>query len=78
MKYLILSIIWVGYCFLHSFLISIRFTNIITRLLKNYYAFYRLLYVLISLVLLVLEFGDTYVKYQQEVPMLIPFTKTNK
>jgi protein-S-isoprenylcysteine O-methyltransferase Ste14 len=24
---------------------------------------------------LVLEFGDTYVKYQQEVPMLIPFTK---
>jgi protein-S-isoprenylcysteine O-methyltransferase Ste14 len=26
---------------------------------------------------LVLEFGDTYVKYQQEVPMLIPFTKRN-
>ena len=24
---------------------------------------------------LVLEFGDTYVKYQQEVPMLIPFSK---
>lgn len=24
---------------------------------------------------LVLEFGDTYIKYQQEVPMLIPFTK---
>jgi len=24
---------------------------------------------------LVLEFGDTYVKYQQEVPMLIPFIK---
>jgi len=24
---------------------------------------------------LVLEFGDTYVKYQQEVPILIPFTK---
>jgi len=26
---------------------------------------------------LVLEFGDTYIKYQQEVPMLIPFTKAN-
>ena len=26
---------------------------------------------------LILEFGDTYVKYQQEVPMLIPFTKRN-
>jgi protein-S-isoprenylcysteine O-methyltransferase Ste14 len=25
---------------------------------------------------LVLEFGDNYVRYQQEVPMLIPFTKT--
>jgi protein-S-isoprenylcysteine O-methyltransferase Ste14 len=24
---------------------------------------------------LVLEFGDTYVQYQREVPMLIPFTK---
>ncbi len=24
---------------------------------------------------LILEFGDTYVKYQQEVPMLIPFIK---
>ena len=53
MKYLIISLIWVGYCFLHSFLISIRFTNIITRLLKNYYAFYRLFYILISLVLLI-------------------------
>jgi protein-S-isoprenylcysteine O-methyltransferase Ste14 len=27
---------------------------------------------------LVLEFGDTYVKYQQEVPMLIPFTRTKR
>jgi protein-S-isoprenylcysteine O-methyltransferase Ste14 len=24
---------------------------------------------------LVLEFGDSYVRYQKEVPMLIPFTK---
>jgi protein-S-isoprenylcysteine O-methyltransferase Ste14 len=24
---------------------------------------------------LLLEFGDSYIKYQQEVPMLIPFTK---
>jgi len=26
---------------------------------------------------LVLEYGDTYIKYQQEVPMLIPFTKAS-
>jgi len=37
------------------------------------------IYVLIGTILeekkLVLEFGEAYVKYQQEVPMLIPFTK---
>lgn len=53
MKYLVVSVIWIGYCFLHSFLISVSFTNIITRLLKNYYAFYRLFYVSISLILLI-------------------------
>jgi methanethiol S-methyltransferase len=59
MKYLILSLMWIGYCALHSYLISIRFTNIITRFLKNYYAFYRLFYVLFSLVLLVLLINYT-------------------
>jgi methanethiol S-methyltransferase len=53
MKYLLVVLLWVGYCALHSYLISIRFTNIMTRLLKKYYAFYRLFYVLISLVLLI-------------------------
>jgi protein-S-isoprenylcysteine O-methyltransferase Ste14 len=59
MKYLILSIIWAGYCFLHSYLISTRFTNVVARLLKNYYAFYRLFYILVSLVLLVLVIDYT-------------------
>ncbi|MDP3149838.1 MAG: NnrU family protein [Ignavibacteria bacterium] len=59
MKYLILSLLWIVYCAMHSFLISIRFTNTITRLLKNYYAFYRLFYVLFSLVLLVLLINFT-------------------
>jgi protein-S-isoprenylcysteine O-methyltransferase Ste14 len=27
---------------------------------------------------LVMEFGDPYIKYQHEVPMLIPFTRTKK
>jgi protein-S-isoprenylcysteine O-methyltransferase Ste14 len=39
------------------------------------------IYIIIGTILeekkLVLEFGDTYVKYQQEVPMLIPFTNKN-
>lgn len=59
MKYLILSLIWVGYCFLHSFLISFRFTKYLERLLKNYYAWYRLFYVLFSFVLLVIVINYT-------------------
>lgn len=53
MKYLLVVLLWTGYVSLHSFLISIRFTNLMTRLLKDYYAFYRLFYVLISLILII-------------------------
>jgi protein-S-isoprenylcysteine O-methyltransferase Ste14 len=53
MEYLIIILLWAGYCILHSFLISIRFTNLMTRVLKSYYAFFRLSYIIISFVLLV-------------------------
>jgi len=53
MKYLFIAMMWVGYCLLHSFLISIRFTDLMTYLLKKYYAFYRIFYVSISLALLI-------------------------
>jgi protein-S-isoprenylcysteine O-methyltransferase Ste14 len=53
MKYLLIALMWTGYCSLHSYLISIRFTNLMMRLLKNYYAFYRLFYVLISVMLII-------------------------
>jgi methanethiol S-methyltransferase len=53
MKYLLIAFLWAAYCALHSYLISIRFSNLMARLLKNYYAFYRLFYVLISFVLIV-------------------------
>ncbi len=53
MKYLLVASLWTGYCTLHSYLISVRFTKLATRLLKKYYAFYRIFYVLISFVLLV-------------------------
>ena len=59
MKYLIPSLLWIAYCAIHSYLISVSFTNIITRLLENYYAFYRLFYVIFSLVLLVLLINYT-------------------
>ena len=48
-----LAFVWAAYCSLHSFLISTRFTKLIARLLKSYYAFYRLCYVVLSIVLLV-------------------------
>jgi methanethiol S-methyltransferase len=44
---------WTGYCALHSYLISNGFTTLMNRLLKKYYAFYRLFYILISLFLLI-------------------------
>jgi len=53
MKYFFLALFWTGYCSLHSYLISIRFTNQMIALLKSYYVFYRLVYVLISIILLV-------------------------
>jgi methanethiol S-methyltransferase len=51
-NYLLIVAAWTAYCVLHSFLISIRFTALMTRLLKKYYAFYRLFYVVISFILL--------------------------
>ncbi|MEI7424941.1 MAG: protein-S-isoprenylcysteine methyltransferase, partial [Candidatus Staskawiczbacteria bacterium] len=53
MKYLLIASMWAGYCAHHSYLISIGFTNLMNRLLKKYYAFYRVLYILISLFLLI-------------------------
>lgn len=53
MEYLFAASLWIAYCALHSYLISIGFTNLMIRLLGIYYAFYRLFYILISLVLLI-------------------------
>jgi methanethiol S-methyltransferase len=52
MKYLVITLIWSAYCFLHSFMISIWFSNVMKRLLREYYAFYRLFFVLVSTLLL--------------------------
>jgi protein-S-isoprenylcysteine O-methyltransferase Ste14 len=50
---MLVASLWIGYCALHSYLISVGFTNLMTRLLMGYYAFYRLFYILVSLVLLI-------------------------
>jgi methanethiol S-methyltransferase len=59
MNYILIALILTGYCFLHSYLISIRFTKLMMRMLKSYYAFYRLFYVIISTVLLIPVFHLT-------------------
>jgi methanethiol S-methyltransferase len=53
MKYLLIAFLWAAYCSLHSYLISIQFTNLMTRVFKKYYAFYRLAYVAISIILFI-------------------------
>jgi len=53
MKYVYITFLWTAYCTLHSYLISIGFTTLLTRWLKKYYAFYRIFYVLFSTVLLI-------------------------
>ena len=53
MNYLIIASMWIAYCLLHSFLISISFTNLMTRLLRDYYVFYRIFFVSLSLALLI-------------------------
>jgi hypothetical protein len=60
MEHLFTAALWIGYCALHSYLISIGFTRLAGRVLGTYYAFYRLLYVAISLVLIIplLDYTD--------------------
>ncbi len=53
MKHLWIALLWAAYCWLHSYLISIRFTERMSRLLRKYYAFYRLFYVIVSIVLFI-------------------------
>lgn len=53
MGYLLIASLWTAYCLLHSFLVSTSFTNLLTRLLRNYYAFYRIFFVSFSLALLI-------------------------
>ncbi|MBN1145589.1 MAG: isoprenylcysteine carboxylmethyltransferase family protein [Bacteroidales bacterium] len=59
MNYLNIALVWTAYCALHSFLISIRFTNWVKPILNNGYAYYRLFYVIISIILILPVFHYT-------------------
>lgn len=56
MKYIIVALLWICYGVLHSFLISIRFSNWANRILGRFFAFYRIAYNVISLALLIILF----------------------
>lgn len=51
MKYLIVVFLWVGFGVIHSILIDLRVSNWANRVLGRYFAFYRLGYNLLSMVL---------------------------
>lgn len=51
MRYLIATILWVGFGIIHSALISLRFSNWVKRVGGRYFAFYRLGYNILSLIL---------------------------
>ncbi|HLO60843.1 MAG TPA: DUF1295 domain-containing protein [Bacteroidales bacterium] len=53
MKYIALALIWSAYCFQHSYLISNGFIGVVRSRYKKFFPFYRLVYVMISFVLLV-------------------------
>ena len=69
MDYLFIGGLWCGYCALHSFLISIWFTEFVKRFIKKYYSFYRLFYVVLSFILLI-----PLIKYTAQFDNQIIFT----
>ncbi|MEW6367626.1 MAG: hypothetical protein AB1714_23595 [Acidobacteriota bacterium] len=52
-KYAILALLWIGFCTLHSLLISITVTRFLERKLGDAYRYYRLFYNLVALLTLV-------------------------
>jgi protein-S-isoprenylcysteine O-methyltransferase Ste14 len=53
LKYLIVALFWVGYGAIHSLLISSQFSKWVAKVMGKYFAFYRLAYNLLSLILLI-------------------------
>jgi len=53
MKYIILAILWISYCTLHSAMITPRITNFLRIKLEESYKYYRLFYNAVALVLLI-------------------------
>jgi len=59
LKYLVVVLMWVGFGVIHSVLISLHFTNWAKRVMGKYFAFYRLGYNLLSIVLFIVFLSIT-------------------
>ena len=53
MEYLILTLLWITFCVLHSALISVTFTRFIQHKAGNFYRYHRLFYNIFSIVTLI-------------------------
>jgi len=53
-NYILLAILWIAYCVIHSALISITGTNFLKRALRNRYRFFRVSYNIFSFLTLIL------------------------
>ena len=53
MKYLIVIFIWIGFAFFHSLLIDLRFSDWASRVMGRFFAYYRLMYNLLALILFI-------------------------
>jgi protein-S-isoprenylcysteine O-methyltransferase Ste14 len=53
MEYLILAVLWITFCAMHSALISTAFTNFLKKKASNTYRFHRLFYNIFSIVTLI-------------------------
>jgi uncharacterized membrane protein YhaH (DUF805 family) len=48
-NYMLLSLLWIAWCVVHSFLISITLTDLLKRTMGDKYRFYRLFFNIFSL-----------------------------
>jgi len=53
MNYVILSILWISFCIIHSALITTTFTNFLKRKLGKLFRFYRLFYNFVGMITII-------------------------
>jgi methanethiol S-methyltransferase len=69
-NYILLSFLWIAYCFVHSALISVTATNFLRRVLGSKYRFYRLFFNIFSVGTLILLLAYSYSGHRQEETLL--------